>query len=172
MYHLSSILETTYENFSNTINTNNNIDNNKNLTHMNYNSMLILRCRSFILRADCNRIVGRYQLALADYNEALESIRHMNNVELSQKIHSRFSLVHNEFGRVLFNRERYAEAAIEFSFAQKYSPNVSTYALNIGIAEYYMQRFDRAYECFKLAIDLDPNNSQAKLRLASFNQKK
>eukprot|EP00948_MAST-09A_sp_MAST-9A-sp1_P001228 g1228.t1 len=139
---------------------------------MREKSMQTLKARGYILRADCNRTLGRYQLALADYNLALETIRYINDPSLSAQIFTRFSLVHNEFGRVLFNRGRYTEAAIEFSFAQKYSPNVSAYALNIGVAEYYTQRFDRAYECFKMALELDPNNDEAKLRLSQFSESK
>ena len=103
---------------------------------------------------------------MADYHSAAELP--FDDPGLLKEINTRLALLHNEFGISFFNRSRYAEAESEFSHACKHNPSVSQFALNQGSAAYYQEKPLKAYNLYVKALELDPDNREARMKLAEY----
>jgi tetratricopeptide (TPR) repeat protein len=122
----------------------------------------VIDARFFVNRGDCYRILDRLPLALADYHSAHELI------PTCWDVITRLSLVRHSFGIQLFNQGKFLEAEVEFSAAIKHNPKVATYYAHRGNALYYQMSFAYAYKDYIKALELDPNMTEVKARLAQF----
>jgi len=70
-----------------------------------------------------------------------------------------------EVAKFNFLSSRYEEAIKIWGKALKLSPNNSQIYCNMGIAYESLNQMDKARECFKKAVELEPENQQAKQHL-------
>jgi len=70
-----------------------------------------------------------------------------------------------EVAKFNFLSSRYEEAITTWLKALKLSPNNSQIYCNMGIAYESLNQLDKARECFKKAVELEPENQQARQHL-------
>jgi len=118
--------------------------------------------RFFLNRGDCYRAMGMLEQALSDFHRALEA-----NPD-DWQIKTRLSMIHYMYGNIVFNKRQFMAAETEFSRAIKYNPKVPVYHMQRGKACFYQQNIEGAYENYKTALELDPQNLEIKLLLQQF----
>ncbi|GMH64599.1 hypothetical protein TL16_g04001 [Triparma laevis f. inornata] len=74
-------------------------------------------------------------------------------------------MIHYMAGLQLFNEGLYNPAEIEFTVAIKYNTKVSGYWASRGKTCFYQYNYDGAFEDFKEALKLDPNNADVLSRM-------
>ena len=114
-------------------------------------------------RGDCYRATGNVDMAMSDFHRAYDS--DPNNWETK----TRLSLIHHMAGLQLFNERQYEQAGAEMTIAIKYNPKVSQYFGDRGKSSYYQQNYDGAFEDYKQALKLDPNNRDVLMRMQQFD---
>lgn len=127
-------------------------------------NLLDMDYKYHVNRGDCYRALGLQALpdAILDYKRALEMAPDDWNVNI------RLSLSFYLLGLDLFNHAHFLEAEDDLSKAIKYNPKVSEYWVLRGKARYYTNNYKGAYEDFKQALQLDPENLEVKQRLQQF----
>jgi tetratricopeptide (TPR) repeat protein len=70
-----------------------------------------------------------------------------------------------EVAKFNFLSSRYEEAVKIWERALKLSPNDSQIYYNMGIAYESLNQLDKAKECFKKTVEIEPENQQAKQHL-------
>ncbi|GMH83114.1 hypothetical protein TrST_g8031 [Triparma strigata] len=127
------------------------------------NNMTKVDAKFFINRGDCYRATGKIEQAMSDFHRAFDS--DPNNWQTK----TRLSMIHYMAGLQLFNEGLYNPAEIEFTVAIKYNRKVSGYWASRGKACFYQYNYDGAFEDFKEALKLDPNNADVLSRMQQFD---
>ena len=131
--------------------------------NMNGKDMSKVDAKYFINRGDCYRATGHIEQAMSDFHRAYDS--DPNNWQTK----TRLSMIHYMAGLQLFNESLYSQADLEFTMAIKYNNKVSQYYASRGKACFYQNDYDRAYQDYKEALKLDPNNQDILMRIQQFD---
>ena len=117
----------------------------------------------FVNRGDCYRAINHIEQAMSDFNRAYDS--DPNNWQTT----TRLSMIHYMAGLQLFNEGLYEASEVEFTIAIKHNCNVSQYYASRGKAYFYQHLTDKAYDDYKEALRLDPNNTDVLQRIQQFD---
>lgn len=131
---------------------------------INNNNDMAVDYRFYMNRGDCYRALGQARFALADYHAAHE--RNTLNWDIATKL----SMTHYMMAVDYFNDAEFAEAQNELSGAIQFNPKVFEYYALRGKACYYQGLYHEAYEDFKRALALNPNNEDIQMRVAQFER--
>jgi len=104
--------------------------------------------RGYINRGSAYLQTGRLQLALDDYNKAIQA-------------NPRYAVSYVDRGAVYSAIGRYKEAAADFEQAISLSPNLSSAYVNRGLNYFRVARIPEALTDFNHAIKLDSRNASA-----------
>lgn len=110
----------------------------------------------FLNRGDCHRNMGELGHAMSDYHQGAKLDPKNPDVKV------RFSVIHNEIGRLLYNKCKYEDAESEFSRAITFSSNVSSFFASRGRSRYRLNKWAPAYSDFVRAVELDPRDSSSR----------
>ncbi len=119
-------------------------------------------------RGDYHRKRGNNIEALADYQHALE----LDPRDTGKEVHHRIALIRYVQGQQAFNSGHFDQACDLFSTAIEFNPFQAEYYSNRGLAQNSLDRMKEAHNDFQRALDLDPNNTRAKIWLAAHAPKK
>ena len=117
----------------------------------------------FVNRGDCYRAINHIEQAMSDFNRAFDSD------PTNWQTTTRLSMIHYMAGLQLFNEGLYNSSEIEFTIAIKHNCNVSQYFASRGKAYFYQHLLDKAYDDYKEALRLDPNNQDVLMRIQQFD---
>jgi tetratricopeptide (TPR) repeat protein len=110
----------------------------------------------FLNRGDCHRNMNELGHAMADYHLGAKLDPKHSEVRL------RFSIIHNEIGRQLYNKCKYEEAESEFSKSLSYNGTSSAVWASRGTARYRQHKWAPSYSDFVEAVKLNPSDSKSR----------
>ncbi|MBV8608753.1 MAG: tetratricopeptide repeat protein [Singulisphaera sp.] len=91
---------------------------------------------------------GEYDIALADYNEAI-------------RLDPNLAVAYYDRGNVWFDMQEYDKALADYNEAIRLDPNLAVAYTNRGVAWGHKQEYDKALADYNEAIRLDPQDSSA-----------
>ena len=91
---------------------------------------------------------GEYDIALADYNEAI-------------RLDPNLAVAYYDRGNVWFDMQEYDKALADYNEAIRLDPNLALAYTNRGVAWGHKQEYDKALADYNEAIRLDPQDSSA-----------
>eukprot|EP01062_Namystynia_karyoxenos_P058582 TRINITY_DN50102_c0_g1_i1.p1 TRINITY_DN50102_c0_g1~~TRINITY_DN50102_c0_g1_i1.p1 ORF type:complete len:691 (+),score=176.64 TRINITY_DN50102_c0_g1_i1:81-2075(+) len=109
---------------------------------------------AYIRRADCHRQLGSHEKALADYRKVLEID--------PEDPHGRFklSLLHNEWGTILYNDGKFGLAEHEFTRAINYHSGAALFHFNRAKCLLMLQQPTAAIRELAACRDLNPDDPE------------
>lgn len=116
----------------------------------------------YMNRGDCYRALNQLNEAILDYQAALDLEPNDWNIK------TKLSLSHYIIGTNYFNQSKFYESDLELTKAISYNPRVSEYYALRGKAKYYLSDFVTSHSDYKKALELNPENTEIKLRLQQF----
>ncbi|KAH9155002.1 hypothetical protein AeRB84_002991 [Aphanomyces euteiches] len=123
----------------------------------------VIDYRFYVNRGDCYRALSKSQAALVDYNCALEL------QPMDAEIHTRIAMIRYHFGLELFNRGAFDKAEIEFTLAIRHNPKIYHYYIRRGDCYRYLEQNDRAFNDYKQAHTLCPNDAEVMAKIRQYN---
>ncbi|MBV8077255.1 MAG: tetratricopeptide repeat protein [Planctomycetaceae bacterium] len=91
---------------------------------------------------------GEYDIALADYNEAI-------------RLDPNLAVAYYDRGNVWFDMQEYDKALADYNEAIRLDPNLAVAYTNRGVAWGHKQEYDKALADYNEAIRLDPQDTSA-----------
>lgn len=119
----------------------------------------------YVNRGDCYRQLSQYDLALADYNTALEMDGGSKDLKM------RLALVYYSRGYQFLYRNDPEGAIIELSRSIFYEHSVADFYVQRATAYLRIQDTQKAFEDVKSALRINPSHTDAKTLLESFKTK-
>ena len=132
---------------------------NKGLPHIEY--------RYYLNRGDCYRGISKYEKAIEEYEKALTSKPQKQAV---WELHTRISLSRYMISIDCFNNGNFMESDRHLSVCIELNPKVSEYFAARGKTRYYMSHFKEAYEDYKHAHHLNPDDLDVVEKLSQFDK--
>eukprot|EP00602_Paraphysomonas_sp_CaronLab_P000094 CAMPEP_0185029960 /NCGR_PEP_ID=MMETSP1103-20130426/16622_1 /TAXON_ID=36769 /ORGANISM="Paraphysomonas bandaiensis, Strain Caron Lab Isolate" /LENGTH=704 /DNA_ID=CAMNT_0027564901 /DNA_START=160 /DNA_END=2271 /DNA_ORIENTATION=- len=115
-------------------------------------------------RGDCYRAINEPLFAIADYKLALA--RAPGNWSITTNL----SITYYDLAVENFNDAKYASCKEQLDGALALNNKISEYYSLRGKAEYYLGMYHEAYEDFKEALRLNPEDKEVQMRLRQFEK--
>ena len=131
--------------------------------NMHGKDMSKVNAKYFVNRGDCYRATGHIEQAMSDFHRAYDSD------PTNWQTKTRLSMIHYMAGLQLFNEGFYSQAENELTTAINYNNKVSQYYACRGKAAYYQNNYNGAFQDYKEALRLDPNNADMLMRMQQFD---
>lgn len=113
----------------------------------------------YVNRGDCWRALKQQTHAEADYREALALARRPH---VRDAVATRLALVHHANGTALYNTGQVELADVEFTHAIQLRDAVPHFYVARATSRYFQQRPAEALVDIKRALQLEPNNDEAR----------
>eukprot|EP00002_Diphylleia_rotans_P011965 TRINITY_DN2349_c0_g3_i6.p1 TRINITY_DN2349_c0_g3~~TRINITY_DN2349_c0_g3_i6.p1 ORF type:complete len:470 (-),score=110.76 TRINITY_DN2349_c0_g3_i6:103-1512(-) len=113
-------------------------------------------------RGDCYLKTGNRSLAMADYHKALELDPGAHHIV------ARLSIIHHDAGIEVFRNGKFSQAEYEFNKAISYHDRIAIYYVNRALSRQYQGNLEGTKDDLLKALELEPDNEQAKQLLIRF----
>jgi len=121
----------------------------------------------YLNRGDCYRGLSQYDKAIQEYNKALKSKPQKQAI---WELQTRISLSRYLISVDCFNSGNFKESDKQLTECIELNPKVSEYFAARGKTRYYMSRFKEAYEDYKEAHHLNPDDLHVIEKLSQFDK--